>query len=179
MIAVLMFGAFLLFAFTGLAQEAPEEDKAPRVQMITEQAGPIEFHVIPEFGAGVLLRDDQTITLDMSGFFLLVRIPGLRFPGWNETTTGLQVELSDAPGRMIRYDIMSYTRTQIAGPAYTGANVRFLLGVTEIAAEFRVRVMPVIGIKLLTIAEHIPFSLEVEFFDSNRPFKAAIVISWE
>ncbi len=176
--AVLTFGAFSLFAFPGLGQEEPEEE-APRVQMITEQAGPLEWHVIPEFGAGVLLRDDQTIALDLSGLFILARIPGLRFPGWNETTTGLQLELSDAPGRVIRYDIFSYTRTKIAGPAYTGANLRFIRGATEIGAEFKVRIMPVIGIKILTIAGHVPFSLEVEFFDDRRPFKAAIVISWE
>lgn len=171
----------LLVAFLFLSAPALSQGDRPIVEMVTEKAGPIEFHVIPEVGAGVLLRDDQVVSFDRSDAFVIVRIPGLRFPGWNETSTGLQLELSDTPGldRGIRYDIISYTRTKIAGPAYTGANVRFARGTTDIGTELKARVMPVVGIRMFTIAEHVPCSLEIELFDDNRPFKAAMILTWE
>ncbi len=173
-------GVFALIVMLGaaqaFAQDDPEEKEGTKI-------GPVDFHVVPEIGAGVLLRDDQIIEFDASDAFVLFRIPGLRFPGWNETVTGLQIELtsvpSPAPGSALRYDIVSYTRTKIAGPAYTGANVRIAQGTTDTPADLGARVMPVIGIRMFTISEHVPFSFEVELFDQNRPVKAAIIITWQ
>ena len=66
--------AFLLFFLAPAA--AQEDEDRPLVEMTKASAGPIEFHVIPEIGAGILLRGDQTLTFDRSDGFFLVRIPG-------------------------------------------------------------------------------------------------------
>lgn len=170
--------AVVLLAAPAMGQEdppAPEDE--PRVVSASAKAGPIEFHVLPEIGAGLSLNSEQIIDSDSDGFFI-VRIPGLQFPGFNETTTGIAVELTAANGSGVRYDIVSYTRTKIAGPAYTGVNIRIATG-TEDGAAFQTRAMPVIGLRLLTISEHVPFFLEIEFLDTNRPVKASLIITWE
>ena len=168
-----LFVLLMLSGVEGLAQVANEDTKL----------GPVTFHVVPELGAGVLLRDDQVIGFDASDGFFMVRIPGLRFPGWNQTVTGVQVEFTQAPtatpGAALRYDILSYTRTKVAGPMFTGANLRIARGTTDTGTELGARVMPVVGVRMFTIAERVPFVLEVELFDQNRPVKALIIVTWK
>ena len=172
----------LLLAANTFAQTPPDDDdKPPNVTSKSVQAGPIEFHVVPELGAGVFLEDSQVVSFGGTDAFFLFRIPGLIFPNWNGTETGFQVELSDAPpGTLgVRYSIMSYTRTKIAGPAYTGVNIRLARGASEIGAEFSAKATAVVGLRMWTIGGHVPFNLEVEFADDNRPLKAALIITWE
>lgn len=154
---------------------------AQRVTSPSAKAGPVEFHIVPEIGAGVFLEDDQVVSFPGTDAFFLFRLPGLQFPGWNQTVTGVQVELSDAPAgtKGVRYSILSYTRTKVVGPAYTGANVRIAQGASEVGTELDARVMPVVGLRMLTIAERVPFFLEVEFLDNNRPVKASLILTWE
>ena len=161
-----------------LAQD--EDDPPPKFDTSSTRAGPVEFHVMPEIGVGVFLEDDQVIRAGGTDAFFLVRIPGLRFPGINGTVTGIQVEFSQttAGALGIQYDILSYTRTKIAGGAYTGANIRIVQGASEIGAAVDPRIMPVVGLKMWTVAERVPFFLEVEFLDNNRPLKASLIITW-
>ena len=174
--AWILIGVFLVLSGALLAGAQEPEDPEPRAV-----AGPIEFHVVPELGAGVLLRDDQTINLSGTDGYFVVRLPGLIFPNWNGTTTGIQVEFSRVPGveAGIRYDILSYTRTKIAGPAYTGANIRIARGTSREGAELSGRVMPIVGLRILTIAERVPVSIELELLDQDRPIKAAVYITWQ
>lgn len=155
--------------------------EAQKVTTNSAEAGPVKFEIVPEIGAGVFLQDSQTVSFGGTDAFFLFRLPGLQFPGMNQTVTGVQVEVSDAsPGvKGVKYDILSYTRTKIAGPAYTGANVRIAQGSSETGAALDARVMPVVGLRLLTISEHVPFFLEVEFLDNNRPVKASLILTWE
>lgn len=167
--------ALMFLARSSMAQD--EKGKMP----VAAKAGPIAFHVVPEIGAGIFLEDDQVVSFGGTDGYILFRIPGLNFPGMNETVTGVQVELSQAPAGVtgVRYDILSYTRTKIAGPAYTGANIRIAGGTSETGADLGARVMPMVGLRLWTISDHVPFFLEVEFLDTNRPVKAALVLTWE
>ena len=176
--------ALALLAAPAFAQEEkppPTIEDSPKVTTKSAKAGPIEFHIVPEIGGGVFLEDDQVVNFGGNDAFFLFRIPGLRFPGMNNTVTGIQVELSDAPPGVVgvKYDILSYTRTKIAGPAYTGANIRIAQGASELGATFNPRIMPVVGLRMWTVAEHVPFFLEVEFLDNNRPVKASLIITWE
>lgn len=174
---------FVLVAMPCFAQDTPEPEATEEQRIVSAgvKAGPIEFHVLPEIGVGLLLRDDQIISGSASGAFFIVRIPGLQFPGVNQTTTGIQVELTSPPAGVagIRYDIVSYTRTKIAGPAYTGANIRIASGGSSLGASFSAHVSPIVGIKILTIASHVPFFLEFEFLDTNKPVKASLIVTWE
>ncbi len=172
-----LFLAFVLLAAMAIAQEDDPPEQDPRVVSASAKVGPIQFHVLPEIGAGLSLNSEQIIDSDSDAFFM-VRIPGLQFPGFNETTTGIAVELTAANGSGVRYDIVSYTRTKIAGPAYTGVNIRIATGTAD-GAAFQTRAMPVIGLRLLTISDHVPFFLEVEFLDTNKPVKASLIITWE
>ncbi len=176
--------ALALLAAPAFAQEEnppPTIEDPPKVTTKSAKAGPIEFHIVPEIGAGVFLEDAQVVSFGGNDAFFLFRIPGLQFPGMNDTVTGIQVEISDAPPGVkgVKYDILSYTRTKIAGPAYTGANIRIAQGASELGAAFNARIMPVVGLRMWTVAEHVPFFLEVEFLDNNRPVKASLIITWE
>ncbi len=159
---------------------SPIED-TPRVTSKSASAGFVEFHVVPEIGVGIFLEDSQVVTFGGNDVYAMFRLPGLFFPKMNETTTGFMVEFSQTPvGTFgVRYDILSYTRTKIAGPAYTGVNIRIATGASEVGAELSGRVMPVVGIRLMTIAEHVPVLFEVEFLDDNRPLKVMLVLTWE
>ena len=176
------FLVFVLLTAPAIAQDdPPPPEEEPRVVSASAKAGPIEFHVLPEIGVGLLLKDDQIITRgSASDSFFVFRIPGLQFPGFNETTTGIQIEFSAPSGVAgIRYDIVSYTRTKIAGPAYTGANIRIAAGDSSLGASFQTHVSPIIGIRFMTIAGHVPFFLEFEFLDTNKPVKASFIVTWE
>lgn len=171
----------LLVAVPAFAQTTPPDHDKPNVTSKSVTVGPIEFHVVPEIGAGIFLEDSDVVSFGGTDAFFLLRIPGLLFPNWNGTETGVQVELSDAPpGTLgLRYSILSYTRTKIAGPAYTGVNIRIARGASEAGAEFSAKVTAVVGLRMWTIGGHVPFNLEVEFADDNRPLKAALIITWE
>ena len=174
--------ALLLAGAPVVAQDEPAPPEAkPNVTTKSAKAGPIEFHVVPEIGVGIFLEDRQVVSFGGSDALFLFRIPGLLFPNMNETTTGIQVELSEAPPGIlgVKYQILSYTRTKIAGPAYTGINVRLVRGASELGAELSARATAVVGLRMWTVAEHVPFFLEVEFLDDNRPLKASIIITWE
>lgn len=172
--------ALFAFCHPALAQNEPD-DPQPKVTSREAKIGPIEFHVVPEIGVGVFLEDDQVVSFGGNDSYFIFRIPGLQFPGMNNTAAGVQVELSDAPpgSKGVKYDLVSYVRTKIAGPAFTGANIRIVRGGSELGAAIDARVMPVVGLRMWTIGGHVPFSLEVEFLDNNRPVKASLIITWE
>ncbi len=144
------------------------------------QAGPIDFHVIPAIGAGVFVEDsDAESSVTNNGYFL-VRIPAFVFPRLNDASAGVQVELSNAPRlRGVDYSVLSYARIKLAGTTYAGANVRLFHGAAKAGAEFSLRAMPVVGLRLLSIANRIPIFFEVEFFGDRRPVKAALILTWE
>lgn len=160
----------LLFAVSAFAQGKLDLKKEET------RFGPIEFHVIPEVGVGLLLQDD-TIQFDSNMGFFMVRLPGLVLPNFNSTATGLQVELSTSP-LGVHYTFKSYTRTKLAGPMYAGGNVQIASGRSS-SASFDADITAVIGLKLLTIAEHVPVNLEVELWENERPIKALLIITWE
>ena len=169
---------FLVAAHAGAQDSPPDDDDKPNVTAKSVQAGPIEFHVVPELGIGIVLEDSQVIAFGGTNAFFLVRIPGLQFPQMNKTSTGVQVEFSNVPGG-VRYDILSYTRTRVAGPVYTGFNARIAKGASGLGAALSGQLTPVVGFHLLTISNHVPFFFEVEFAAENRPVKAEMIITWE
>ncbi len=144
------------------------------------QAGPIDFHVVPALGAGVFVEDsDAESSVTNNGYFL-VRIPAFVFPRLNDASLGVQVELSNAPRlRGVDYSVLSYARIKLAGNTYAGANVRLFHGAAKAGAEFSLRAMPVVGLRLLSVANRIPIFLEVEFFGDRRPVKAALILTWK
>ncbi len=144
------------------------------------QAGPIDFHVVPAIGAGVFVEDsDAESSVTNNGYFL-VRIPAFVFPRLNDASAGVQVELSNAPRlRGVDYSVLSYARIKLAGNTYTGANVRLFHGAAKAGGEFSLRAMPVVGLRLLSVANRIPIFFEVEFFGDRRPVKAALILTWK
>ncbi len=144
------------------------------------QAGPFDFHVVPAIGAGVFVEDsDAESSVTNNGYFL-VRIPAFVFPRLNDASLGVQVELSNAPRlRGVDYSVLSYARIKLAGNTYTGANVRLFHGAAKAGGEFSLRAMPVVGLRLLSVANHIPIFFEVEFFRDRRPVKAALILTWK
>ncbi len=144
------------------------------------QAGPLDFHVVPAIGAGVFVEDsDAESSITNNGYFL-VRIPAFVFPRLNDASAGVQVELSNAPRlRGVDYSVLSYARIKLAGNTYTGANVRLFHGAAKAGAEFSLRAMPVVGLRLLSVANRIPIFFEVEFFGDRRPVKAALILTWK
>lgn len=144
-----------------------------------KKAGPVEFHVIPELGAGVFLQDN-VIEFSKNTGFVMIRFPGLVLPNFNGTSSGLQFEFMNAPvGLGVEYSILSYTRTKVAGPMYTGGNIRIARGFSSEGAAFDAEVTAVIGLKLLTLGGHVPIKLEIELLEQDRPVKALLVLTWE
>lgn len=163
--------AALLFSTTTFAQRALDPKKEET------RLGPIQFHVVPEIGGGIFLQDN-TIQLNSNMGFFMVRLPGLVLPNFNNTSTGFQVEFSAASASGIRYTISSYSRTKLAGPMYAGGNIRIASGEGS-QGSFDADVSAVVGIKLMTIGEHVPVNFEIELMENNRPVKALIIITWE
>ena len=91
-----------LLCAPALAQEddSPGEtnENPPKVATNSTKAGPIEFHIVPQIGAGVFLEDDQVVRFGGTNGFFLFRIPGLRFPGMNDTVTGVTSVIVTSPG---------------------------------------------------------------------------------
>lgn len=170
----------LCLSVPAYAQEDPPEE-TPKVTSREVTVGPVQFHIVPEIGVGLFLKDDQVVDFFGNNGYYIFRIPGLQFPSVNGMGTGIQFEFSDAPAGVsgVRYDISSYTRIKVAGPVYTGVNIRLFQGVTELGGEVSTRVIPVVGLRFLTIAERVPFFIEFEFGDNDRPLKASITFTLE
>lgn len=140
--------------------------------------GPIQFHVMPEIGVGLLLSEDQSIRPDDA--FFMFRLPGLVLPNFNATSTGIQVQVTGS-----KYSLLSYSRTKIAGPAYAGGNIQIATGSInassgeEEGTSLDGDVMAVIGLKILTLFEKVPVKFEMELFENNRPVKALVILTWE
>ena len=86
---------------------------------------------------------------------------------------------NSAPVLLLDYSVLSYARIKLAGNTYTGANVRLFHGSAKAGGEFSLRAMPIVGLRLLSVANHIPIFFEVEFFGDRRPVKAALILTWE
>lgn len=162
----------MALAGSGLAEGRPQ---------VQAKVGPVEFYVIPEIGAGLSLTEAQTIEISPENAFVLIRIPGLKLPDFNDTATGVQVELSKVAGLdgvVARYEVVSYTRTKVAGPMFTGANIRVAIGTNDIGTKFDGRVMPVVGFEMLSFGGHVPISLEIELLAQSRPVRVALIVGW-
>ena len=140
-----------------------------------QDSKPVDFHIVPAFGAGIYLEDAATKPVSNNGFFI-VRVPGLILPGFFDTSVGMQVEFSKAPE--VEYAILSYARFNLTDHVSAGANVRLWRGGGG-RTESALRVTPVVGFRLLTVAGRIPFFLEAEFLDDQSPVKVALIVTWE
>ena len=136
---------------------------------------PVDFHIVPAFGAGIYLEDAATKPVSNNGFFI-VRVPGLILPGFFDTSVGMQVEFSRAPE--VEYAILSYARFSFTEHVSAGANVRLWRG-GEGRTASALRVTPVVGFRLLTVAGRVPIFLEAEFLDDQSPVKVALIVTWE
>ena len=144
------------------------------------QAGPIDFHIVPAFGAGLFFEDsDVESSITNNGYFL-VRIPAFVFPRLNDASLGVQAELGRAPKLQgVEYSVLSYARIGLTKAAYVGANVRLFHGASKTGTEFSLHATPVVGVRLLTIAKRVPLFLETEFLGDRRPVKAALILTWQ
>ena len=140
-----------------------------------QDSKPVDFHIVPAFGAGIYLEDSETKPVSNNGFFI-VRVPGLVLPDFFDTSVGMQVELSKAPD--VEYAILSYARFSFAEHVSAGANVRLWRG-GEGRTESALRVTPVVGFRLLTVFGRVPLFLEAEFLDDQSPVKVALIVTWE
>ena len=140
-----------------------------------QEKKPVDFHIIPAFGAGIYLEDSGTAPVSNNGFFI-VRVPGLILPEFLDTSVGMQVELSKAPN--VEYAIQSYARVSFTEHVSAGANVRLWRG-GEGRLESALKVTPVVGFRLLTVASRVPLVLEAEFLDDQSPVKVALIVTWE
>lgn len=142
------------------------------------KAGPVAFHALPAIGGGVFVEDSKAESADTNNGFFLVRLPAFSFPSLNDTSVGVQVEVLDPTLSGLSTEIVSYARVHIAGGTYAGANVR-VFDVSKDGADFSLHAAPVVGLRLLTLASHIPVFFEVEFLGDRHPVKAAFIVTWE
>ena len=144
-------------------------------QEVTNAQDPkqVDFHIVPALGAGIFLEDSKTKSVSNNGFFI-VRVPGLILPRFS---VGMQVELSKAPD--IEYAIGNYARFSFTEHVSAGANVRLWRGGGAGRIEYALKVTPVVGFRLLTVADRVPLFLEAEFLDDQSPVKVALIVTWE
>ena len=141
----------------------------------SQDSKPVDFHIVPALGAGIYLEDSETKPVSNNGFFLL-RVPGLNLPSFFNASLGAQFELSKAPD--VEYAILSYARFNFTDHVSAGANVRLWRG-GEGRTASALRVTPVVGFRLLTVAGRVPIFLEAEFLDDQSPVKVALIVTWE
>ena len=164
----LLIAIALLFSNRIFADEKPDKSDDPAL---------LEFHATPAVGFGVALSSDIRSDLNRENFFGLVRLPIFRLPNQADTTVGVQVEFSDGAPSGTRYEVQGFVRLDLWNLLF-GSNIRLLDGTELQGTKYAFYATPVVGIKLATLAQRIPLTVEVEFLGDERPVKVVLVASW-
>ena len=169
MIRTILIGFFVAFVFS--ASGRAEEPVPSKI---------ITWHTSPSVGVGYALEslESEEVTVDRENVFALIRLPVFRLPKIADLSSGVQVEISDgSPNAHIWYKFSSFIRAELASLRF-GTNVYILDG-TDDGTSYSFRVTPVVGVKLATILNKFPLSVEAEFLGKNQPLKIALVATWD